>query len=613
MPSTIKIKMIIKYWKLYALIFAPFIFAFLFCFSTSKETRCGYVILVMVLYWVTEAIPMAVTALIPIFAFPLLGVMSSSTVCHTYLNETTILLLGGLIFAVVVEHSNLHKRIALFVTLHVGQSPRKLLFGFMLTTTFLSMWISNIASTAMMVPIVDAVLKELYKSVDNKDLEPLRPDEREEETEDDYSQKNTFENSLPKYKENTCNPEEAHILYKEAFTVNVKEVKEEEEEKTGDCVDFKTLKTMYFLGVAYAANIGGIGTLTGAAPNLVLKDVLDTTFDQPTGLNYGTWMVYNIPGVVLSLLFSFIWLQFLFVGFGSRSKLPETTEEKRNKVKELIKTQYNNLGKISFHEMVVVVIFFIVVLLWLLREPGFMPGWADLVMMYFPHITVGDGVPAILATVFFFIIPSHPNFWPSLKYKDGPSEGCVIWRVVHEKVPWDIIFLLGGGFAMAKGCNDSGLSVSFGEKLRFIDSLPPSVGVLLISVSTAFATEVISNTAIASILVPILKELSLKTCINPLYLMISGTVSCSFSFMLPVATPPNAIVYGAAGGDMKTSVMMKAGWVMNVVCGFITTIMINTFGMVIFNVGELPSWVNSTSTQDYVQKCFTNLTVLELA
>ncbi|RXG70849.1 Solute carrier family 13 member 2 [Armadillidium vulgare] len=368
----------------------------------------------MVLYWVTEAIPMAVTALIPIFAFPLLGVMSSSTVCHTYLNETTILLLGGLIFAVVVEHSNLHKRIALFVTLHVGQSPRKLLFGFMLTTTFLSMWISNIASTAMMVPIVDAVLKELYK---------------------------------------------------EAFTVNVKEVKEEEEEeeKTGDCVDFKTLKTMYFLGVAYAANIGGIGTLTGAAPNLVLKDVLDT----------------------------------------SRSKLPETTEEKRNKVKELIKTQYNNLGKISFHEMVVVVIFFIVVLLWLLREPGFMPGWADLVMMYFPHITVGDGVPAILATVFFFIIPSHPNFWPSLKYKDGPSEGCVIWRVVHEKVPWDIIFLLGGGFAMAKGCNDSGLSVSFGEKLRFIDSLPPSVGVFFDSV----ATEVISNTAIASILVPILKEL----------------------------------------------------------------------------------------------------------
>ncbi|KAB7507031.1 hypothetical protein Anas_00201, partial [Armadillidium nasatum] len=471
------------------------------------------------------------------------------------------------------------------------QSPRKLLFGFMLTTIFLSMWISNIASTAMMVPIVDAVLKELYKVKTNNflliffvllitfnrfvllflHLEPLRPDERGEETDD--NQKKTTENSLSKYKENTCNPEEAHILYKEAFTVNVKEVQEEEEEKkkTRDCVDFKTLKTMYFLGVAYAANIGGIGTLTGAAPNLVLKDVLDTTFDQPTGLNYGTWMVYNIPGVVLSILFAFIWLQFLFVGFGrkhfalqycitdfsSRSKLPETTEEKRNKVKELIKTQYNNLGKISFHEMVVVVIFFIVVLLWLLREPGFMPGWADLVMMYFPHITVGDGVPAILATVFFFIIPSHPNFWPSRKYKDGPSEGCVTWKVVHEKVPWDIILLLGGGFAIAKGCNDSGLSVSFGEKLRFIDSLSPFVSVLLISVSTAFATEVISNTAIASILVPILKELSLKTCINPLYLMISGTVSCSFSFMLPVATPPNAIVYGAAGGDMKTSVMVR--------------------------------------------------------
>ncbi|RXG55760.1 Solute carrier family 13 member 3 [Armadillidium vulgare] len=569
----------------------------------------------MVFFWVMEALPMAITSLIPIFAFPLLGVMSSSAVCSAYVTETILLFLGGLVVAVAVEHSNLHKRIALFVILHIGQSPRKLLFGVMLTTMFLSMWISNTASTAMMVPIVDAVLKELYKTVEMKDLEHLRTDDRPAkqcaEEEEALNPKYTPEITLTKYGENIYNPEETNVLYKEDIKEHITEIPEEKP-KTSESVDFKTLKTMYFLGVAYSANVGGTGSLTGTGPNLVVKGVLDNSFEHPTGLNFGTWLAFNVPGVILCTLCCCIWLQFFFIGFGSRSKLPATTKEKEEKVKQLIKDQYKSLGRISFHESSVLTIFVTLVLLWMFRDPGFIPGWAYLVKMNFPNITVGDAVPAILATVFLFIIPCEPNFWPSARHKDGPSRGCLTWREVHEKIPWGVILLLGGGFAMAKGCNDSGLSVFIGEKLKFIGSLSPSFSVLIISISTALATEVASNTATASILMPIMNELALKMCVNPLYLMLPAGVCCSYAFMLPIATPPNAVVYGAAGGDMKASVMIKAGIVMNILCVLIINVLANTLGEAMFHFGEMPSWANSTSTQHQFEICLNNSLGIDL-
>ncbi|KAB7507030.1 Solute carrier family 13 member 3 [Armadillidium nasatum] len=577
------------------------------------ETRCGYVILLMSIYFMTEAIPLGVTALIPVFAFPLLGVLSSSIVCSTYSMETNIFFLGGLIVAVTIEHCNLHKRIALFVILHVGQSPRKLMFGFMLNTMLLSMWISNTASTAMMIPIVQSVLKELEKTMEMKDLDSPRIDERtaKQDTEEGIminpeDTKYLTEKSFSKYgeNENLYNPEEANMLYNGATEKNVQNISDEKEKK--NCgVDFKTLKTMYFLGVAYAANVGGTGSLTGTGPNLIMKGILDDSYDEPNNLNFGTWMIFNVPGMILCTLSCFIWLQFLFVGFGSRSKLPNVTEKQRKKVKEIITNQYKSLGKISFHESSVLIVFVTLALLWFFREPGFMPGWGDLFKFIYPNITYGNVVPTFLAVVFMSVLPSHPNFWPN-----GPSESCITWKILQEKLPWNIFLLIGGGKAIARGFVDSGLSLAIGEKLKIFDSFPPSFSALVFSISIALGTEVASNGAMVAISMPILNEIALRTCINPLFLMLPAVVCCSYAFMLPVSTPPNALVYGVAGGDMKIKDMLKAGIVMNILCVLIINLMINTLGVAMFNVGELPSWANSTTTQEHIQQCWKNSSVL---
>ncbi|RXG53264.1 hypothetical protein Avbf_06272 [Armadillidium vulgare] len=272
------------------------------------------------------------------------------------------------------------------------------------------------------------------------------------------------EKSFPEYgeNENLYNPEETNMLYNGATEKHVQKISDEKEKKNSG-VDFKTLKTMYFLGVAYAANVGGTGSITGTGPNLIMKGILDDTYDQPNNLNFGTWMIFNVPGMILCTLSCFIWLQFLFVGFGSRSKLPNVTEEQRKKVKQIISNQYKSLGKISFHESSVLIIFVTLALLWFLRDPGFMP--------------------------------------------DGPSESCITWKILQEKLPWNIFLLIGGGKAIARGFIDSGLSVSIGEKLRTFDSFPPAFSALVFSISVALGTEVASNGAVVAISMPILNEI----------------------------------------------------------------------------------------------------------
>ncbi|RXG70850.1 Solute carrier family 13 member 1 [Armadillidium vulgare] len=369
----------------------------------------------MSIFFMTEAIPLGVTALIPVFAFPLLGVLSSSVVCSTYSMETNIFFLGGLIVAVTIEHCNLHKRIALFVILHVVYIIYNN-YGIILFEKLLMFARSKSKKTSVRCHADDnvfvdvdfkhrvnsnddsyrtvAVLKELEKTMEIKDLDSSRVDERtakqdnEEEVMINLKEtKYIAEKSFPEYgeNENLYNPEETNMLYNGATEKHVQKISDEKEKKNSG-VDFKTLKTMYFLGVAYAANVGGTGSITGTGPNLIMKGILDDTYDQPNNLNFGTWMIFNVPGMILCTLSCFIWLQFLFVGFGSRSKLPNVTEEQRKKVKQIISNQYKSLGKISFHESSVLIIFVTLALLWFLRDPGFMPGWGELFKLIFPNI-----------------------------------------------------------------------------------------------------------------------------------------------------------------------------------------------------------------------------------
>ncbi|XP_042233870.1 solute carrier family 13 member 5-like isoform X3 [Homarus americanus] len=591
------------YWRSVLVLLFPLLLLPLPIISGTSAARCGYVITIMAVYWMTEALPLAITALIPVFAFPLLGILSTGSVCIVYMKETNMMFLGGLTVAIAVEHCNLHRRIALGVILLVGQSPRRLMAGFMLTTMFLSMWISNTATTAMMVPIVDAILTELYSThdggetgTDGMDLSVYPPHQ---------SQLELVNNSEPVSSVHPGSECKNGKLEKVIEDTKVDQEDKKPEGHTGltpippneEC---RALRDMCFLATAYSANLGGTGSLTGTGPNLVVKGVLASSYSEPTGLNFLSWMVFNIPGMLICVFIAWIWLQIYFSGALCCRKtkvIQEPTNDRKAAVKKLVLSKYRELGPMAFQEVVVLTLFIILVLLWLFRAPEFIPGWSDLFTDAF-GVKVDDATPAILIVFLLFALPAKLNFWCFRQPNDpepdrSDNNSCLTWKVVQEKIPWGVVLLLGGGFAMAEGAKESGLSQVLGDSLKGLENFNSVTIVLMTTFATAMLTEVASNTATASILLPVLNEVALNINVNPLYLMLPAAICCSYAFMLPVATPPNAIVFGAAG--MRSIEMILAGGMMNILCVVVINIMINTYGVYLFDLNTMPAWINSTT------------------
>lgn len=588
------------WWRPVVLLLAPLIFSFIPIVGRTAEMRCGYVIIVMAVYWMTEALPLPATALIPVFAFPLLGVLSTAQVCQVYLKDSNVMFLGGLIMAVGVEHCNLHKRIALFVILHVGQSPRLLMAGFMITTTFLSMWISNTAAAAMIVPIVDAVVLQLCQTrrVEAKlaKEKSLPPPSLQDVT------VNLPRQSLIKL----CDSDStfSDIIKDEEGTPKLERKEDQESGKTTEgCVadayeeESHSVKKMFFLAVAFSANIGGTGSPLGCGPNLVVMGILQSTFSEPTGLNFATWMLFNVPGMIVCCLLGWSWLQILYMCCG-KGRVRNSTPNCQRVMKDFLRGQYESLGRISQHELVVLLAFTLLVFLWVFRAPGFVTGWAHHITNSFDErVVIRDATPVMLIVFLLFCIPAnYPccDDTDSGEKSSGRYRGCLTWEIVHEKVPWGVIMLLGGGLAMAEAAKVSGLSVFLGQQLQHFAIMPKELIVFVVCLLTAMLTEVASNTATASVLLPVIKDLALGINVNPLYLMLPATVCCAYAFMLPVATPGNAIILTAA--RMNTHEMMRAGIMMNILCVVVINVMINTLGVVIFDLHTLPSWVNSTTS-----------------
>lgn len=527
----------------------------------GKEAKCGYVVCIMAIYWMTEVVPLPVTSLLPVVLFPLLGVLSTEAICMAYLKETNMMFIGGLIVAIAVEHCNLHKRIALKVLLMIGTSPKRLMLGFMLTTMFLSMWISNTACTAMMVPIVTAVLDEL-KSHEEDKSSPRRP-----------SLSLTAGVTKSRHDSGTFDEETRR---QSCARIDVSMINRPTREQI-----------CYFLGVAYAANIGGTGTMTGTGTNLTFKGIFESIFPDSEGLNFASWMAFNVPLMLLNCFLAWIWLQILFMGlFRKGGNKMKNSPEQANAVRALITKSYDELGPMTYHEANVLIIFLLVVLLWFFRKPEFIPGWAE--TWGDPKVSIDDATAAIIAVFLLFVLPANLDFL-RLDRKDRKETPALLnWKIVHEKVPWGLILLLGGGFAMAAASKASGLSKYLGLQLQALKVLPSFVMLIIICVSTTFMTEVSSNTAIANILLPVLAEMSAAIHINPLYLMLPATLCCSYAFMLPVATPPNAIVVAAS--NMRTLDMMKAGVGMNFICVGCLIISFITFGTPMYDLNHFPAY-----------------------
>ncbi|XP_007554402.2 solute carrier family 13 member 5 [Poecilia formosa] len=551
----------------------------------TSEAECAYVIILMAVYWCTEVLPLAVTSLLPAVLFPLFGIMQSKDVGMQYLKDTNLLFVGGLLVAVAVEHWNLHKRIALRVLLLVGVRPALLMLGFMGVTAFLSMWISNTATTAMMVPIVQAVLDQLNNS-DREVPQILSSDEHVQTSDTDCKP--------PVQTEKEAEGNGPVVVTFLDASVEVARHKE--------AMERRRMGKGMTLCVCYAASIGGTATLTGTGPNLVLKGQMNQLFpENEEVINFASWFGFAFPNMILMLTLAWLWLQFVFMGFNFRKTwgCGATKTEKEIAAYNVIREQHRQLGTMSFGEISVLSLFVLLVVLWFSRDPGFVHGWATELNSTAEYVT--DATVAIFVAILLFVLPSEPprfcsrktrSFDTTTQQSSTSTPRLLTWKVAQKKVPWGIVLLLGGGFALAKGSEVSGLSKWMGDQMAPLQNIPPWGIAIILCLLIATFTECTSNVATATLFLPVLASMSQSIGINPLYVMVPCTLSASFAFMLPVATPPNAIVFSY--GHLKVADMAKTGIVMNIIGIICITLAINTWGKAMFQLDTFPAWANVT-------------------
>lgn len=560
----------------------------------TKEAQCAYVVIIMAIYWVSEALPIAVTALLPIILFPLVGMMSAKDVSSKYVTDTTMLFLGGLVIASAIEHWNIHKRIALRILLIVGSEPHWLMLGMMLPTWFLSMWISNTATTAMMIPIANAVLVQLR-------------DVKEMEETTDQPELNGVDNKALELESVTVTEKHNGSVNNDTAQQELKTSTSEDGSSSMDDDKFGAehlrMSKALSLAIAYSANVGGIGSLTGTGPNLVMKGQSDIVFQKygaESPITFASWMQFGLPLSAICLVILWIWLQIYFLRckscFSCCHKQDKNTSRQ---VTEVLRKEYDALGPITFAQGAVLGHFLLLVILWISRDLGGVGGWGDL----FPPKTVTDSTPSILISASLFLFPSEvPRLFRCGKDAHSISESkastkevkpLMSWKVVEKSIPWGIILLIGGGFALADGSQQSGLSSWLGDKLTVFSSFDPWVMNLILCYIVAAATEVTSNTAICTLMMPIMAELAIKLGVNPLYYMFPTAIATSFAFMLPVATPPNAVVFSY--GYVKVIDMVTAGFLMNIVAVLVLIGATESWGESIFHFHTEPDFFKNST------------------
>lgn len=415
------------------------------------------------LWWIFEPVPVPATSLIPIAVFPLVGVLEAETVAAAYGDELILLLLGGCMLSSAMERSGAHRRIALMmVTLIGGNSGRRLVLGFMAASALLSMWISNTATTLMLLPIALAVLEK---------------------------------------------------------------------------VEDKKLVVALLLGIAYAASIGGTGTPVGTPPNLLFKKF----YLEETGLEvtFLQWMIWTLPIAFVMVPIAGFWLT-RNLELDKKIELPEVGNWRTEEIRTLL-------------------VFAVTALLWITRADPF-GGWKTWTSL--PH--ANDASVALLAVVAMFIIPN------------GRGSRLLDWETA-TRIPWGVLILFSSGLVIAEAFRSAGLCEEVGDSLRDLAHLPPVLIIAVICLTITFLTEVTSNTATASLMLPILASTAVSIDVDPKLLMVPATISASFAFMLPVATAPNAVVFSSE--KISVGTMAREGVLLNLVGAVVVTLVCYlTFG-----------------------------------
>jgi sodium-dependent dicarboxylate transporter 2/3/5 len=433
--------------------------------------RVAAVAALLAIFWLTEAVPIAVTALLPIVLFPMLGVANVTAATAPYADPIVFLFLGGFVIGLAIERWHLHRRIALTVLARVGAREDLQIGGFMLATAALSMWVSNTATVALMLPVALSIVPRDARGA----LDPGK----------------------------------------------------------------RSFAAALMLGVAYGASCGGITTLVGTPPNAFLAGFMRSTYD--TEIGFAQWLWIGVPVGLVMLLFTWWLLTRALYSIG-RSELPGA--------RAAIREQLRAMGPASVAEKRVAVVFGLTAVLWILRP--LLAGWL-------PQLQLSDTTIAMTAAIAFFFIPNG----------DAKGGYLLTWPYV-ERLPWGVLLLFGGGLSLANAVADSGLAAWIGTELQALGRLPVVLVVLGVTVVIVFLTELTSNIATAATFLPLVAALAVSLGEPPLLFAIPAVLAASFAFMLPVATPPNAIVFGS--GYVTIPEMVRAG------------LWLNLFGVVVIMV-----------------------------
>ncbi|XP_060101677.1 solute carrier family 13 member 4 [Heteronotia binoei] len=592
----------------------------------SSEASCAYVLIVTAVYWVSEAVPLGAAALVPAFLYPLFGVMKSSEVAAEYVKNTTLLLMGVICVAASVEKWNLHKRIALRMVMLAGAKPGMLLLCFMCCTTILSMWLSNTSTTAMVMPIVEAVLQELVNVEEDREMNGTVSTAVQEDRENIGIEGKNGQPSLElifinedataanlsslihsknmngvhmiantigtvSSKTNGQHLPQAQILVLPPKPQNLDLNSEHRYQSKHDHMVCKCLS----LSISYAATIGGLTTIIGTSTNLIFLEYFNNHYPNADVVNFGTWFLFSFPISVIMLVLTWFWMHWLFLGcnFKETCSVSKKKKTKREEMSEKrIQEEYEKLGSISYPEMVTAFFFILMTLLWFTREPGFVPGWSSL---FEKKGYRTDATVSVFLGFLLFLIPAKkPCFGKkgtaaiTDSTDDNSAEPIITWKDFQKTMPWEIVVLVGGGYALAAGCKTSGLSTWIGRQMLSLSSLPFWVVTLLACILVSIVTEFVSNPATITIFLPILSSMSETLQINPLYTLIPVAMCISFAVMLPVGNPPNAIVFNYGHCQIKD--MVKAGFGVNLIGLVVVLVAINTWGISLFRLNTFPDW-----------------------
>ena len=459
-------------------------------FSLNPMRITAAIMVLMGAWWMTGALPLAATAMVPLVAFPILQVAPIEDVSAPYADPTIFLFMGGFVLALGIQRWGLHRRLALMVVLAVGTKPKQLVLGFMIATGFMSMWVSNTATAVVMLPIGISVL---------------------------------------------------------ALTA----------ERVGGHAKQKKFATALMLAIAYSASIGSLGTIIGTPPNAFMVGYMSGTHGIEIG--FGKWMLVGVPLAVVFTVLAWLVLVTVFK--------PEMTEIPGGR--ELIKKEIDDMGKMSRAEITAGIIFVCTAVAWIT-----IPLLAEYTEWW--NITVADAAIAMTAALVMYIVPVN-----------GRGTRVMDWE--HSKeIPWDVMILFGGGLSLSAMVTSSGLSLWIGELVKGMEALPVVLLVFAIAAVVLALTEFTSNTATAATFIPIMGGVAVGIgltgdgIINVMILVVPTALAATCAFMLPVATPPNAIAYGS--GYVKAGDMLKGGLWLNLIAVFLITITVYALAIPVFGL-----------------------------